>query len=107
MFIKELISLHRGQVVEEAENHDKGKDIYWRDTLQCPTLEEYRQMISESGSRAVDSLAETGGLMRLSIGLMQAFSENKTDFSSLVVCFVKRVHQRTRLACCTRSETTM
>ncbi|KAK8824590.1 hypothetical protein WA577_006986 [Blastocystis sp. JDR] len=64
VFIKELISLHRGQ----------GKDIYWRDTLQCPTLEEYRQMISE----------KTGGLMRLSIGLMQAFSENKTDFSSLV-----------------------
>lgn len=23
-------------------------DIYWRDHLQCPTEEEYKQMISES-----------------------------------------------------------
>lgn len=28
---------------------------------------------------------ETGGLLRLSIGLMQAFSENKTDYSHLLV----------------------
>ena len=35
--------------------------------------------------------------MRLSIGLMQAFSENKTDFSSLVVGLSGRTYPRTRL----------
>lgn len=44
--------------------------------------------------------------MRLSIGLMQAFSENKTDFSSLVVCSVECVYHRIRSAFSTKSETT-
>ena len=35
---EELLSLHRGQ----------GLDIFWRDTLQCPTEEEYISMVNNS-----------------------------------------------------------
>jgi geranylgeranyl diphosphate synthase type 3 len=34
----ELINLHRGQ----------GLDLLWRDTLQCPTEEEYLAMVNDS-----------------------------------------------------------
>lgn len=64
VFIDELIRLHHGQ----------GLDIYWRDNHLCPTEEEYKTMVLE----------KTGGLFRLAVGLMSAFSENKTDFVPLV-----------------------
>ncbi|KAK8818607.1 hypothetical protein WA538_003918, partial [Blastocystis sp. DL] len=64
VFIRELISLHHGQ----------GMDIYWRDHLICPSEDEYKQMISD----------KTGGLLRLSIGLMQAFSDNHQDYTHLL-----------------------
>eukprot|EP00026_Physarum_polycephalum_P013489 Phypoly_transcript_13897.p1 GENE.Phypoly_transcript_13897~~Phypoly_transcript_13897.p1 ORF type:complete len:304 (+),score=34.00 Phypoly_transcript_13897:75-986(+) len=64
IFLEELLSLHRGQ----------GFDIYWRDNLKCPSEEEYIDMVS----------AKTGGLFRLAVRLMQAFSENKSDFIPLV-----------------------
>eukprot|EP00164_Ancoracysta_twista_P004570 GFYU01006168.1.p1 GENE.GFYU01006168.1~~GFYU01006168.1.p1 ORF type:complete len:305 (-),score=93.89 GFYU01006168.1:191-1105(-) len=67
VFTEELLNLHRGQ----------GWDIYWRDTQVCPSEEEYRQMV----------LDKTGGLFRLGLKLMQAFSENKTDFTKLVNYF--------------------
>lgn len=63
-FTKELLNLHRGQ----------GQDILWRDHNQCPTEEQYKSMV----------LDKTGGLFRLAVGLMQAFSENKTDFTPFV-----------------------
>jgi geranylgeranyl diphosphate synthase type 3 len=34
----ELILLHRGQ----------GLEIFWRDSLQCPTEEEYIEMVNNS-----------------------------------------------------------
>ena len=34
----ELMSLHRGQ----------GMDIIWRDTLRCPTEDEYVEMVKDS-----------------------------------------------------------
>lgn len=37
-FAQELINLHRGQ----------GLDLYWRDTLTCPTEEEYLDMVMNS-----------------------------------------------------------
>jgi hypothetical protein len=40
----------------------QGMDIHWRDTGQCPTLEQYEDMVCK----------KTGGLFRLSVGLMQA-----------------------------------
>lgn len=63
-FLEEMIKLHEGQ----------GFDILWRDLLHCPTLDEYRAMV----------LDKTGGLFRLAVRFMQAFSENKTDFLPLV-----------------------
>eukprot|EP01132_Coremiostelium_polycephalum_P002266 gene2266-2789_t len=64
IFIEELIRLHRGQ----------GYDILWRDTNKCPTEDDYMKMVSE----------KTGGLFRLGLRLLQAFSTNKTDYSALV-----------------------
>ena len=34
----QLLELHRGQ----------GKDIYWRDSMVCPTEEEYIEMVRQS-----------------------------------------------------------
>lgn len=53
-FADELIQLHRGQ----------GMDLYWRDSLICPSEDDYLHMISN----------KTGGLFRLSIKLMQTQS---------------------------------
>jgi len=64
VFLEELLSLHRGQ----------GYDIYWRDNAKCPTEDQYKYMVN----------AKTGGLFRLSVRLMQAFSEVKTNFIPLV-----------------------
>ena len=60
-------------------------DIFWRDNLECPSEEDYKQMISDSRCSFYCEFVETGGLLRLSIGLMQAFSSNKTDYSHLLV----------------------
>ena len=46
--------LHRGQ----------GMDLFWRDTLSCPSEDDYLEMVSN----------KTGGLFRLAIKLMQAES---------------------------------
>ena len=43
VFVYELLNLHRGQ----------GQDILWRDTVKCPTEDEYRAMVRAEG--------ETGG----------------------------------------------
>ena len=64
VYVKEMIHLHQGQ----------GMDIHWRDTATCPTLEQYEEMVC----------AKTGGLFRLSVGLMQAFSDYKEDLSPLL-----------------------
>ncbi|KAB8261872.1 terpenoid synthase [Aspergillus pseudonomiae] len=64
VFTEELLRLHRGQ----------GMDLYWRDSLTCPTEEEYIEMISN----------KTGGLFRLAIKLMQLESEISSDFLGLV-----------------------
>ncbi|PPR01030.1 hypothetical protein CVT26_015631, partial [Gymnopilus dilepis] len=50
--IEELLNLHRGQ----------GLDLYWRDTLSCPTEQEYIDMVNN----------KTGGLFRLAVRLMMA-----------------------------------
>eukprot|EP00904_Undaria_pinnatifida_P004111 jgi/Undpi1/13700/HiC_scaffold_9.g03354.m1 len=63
-FVQELLNLHRGQ----------GRDILWRDSNRCPTEEEYESMV----------LDKTGGLFRLAVGLMQAFSDNRTCYTPLL-----------------------
>ena len=59
VFAEELINLHRGQ----------GMDLFWRDTLTCPTEEDYLEMVGN----------KTGGLFRLGIKLMQAESRTSID----------------------------
>lgn len=54
VYVTELLNLHRGQ----------GMDLYWRDTLTCPSEDDYLEMVSN----------KTGGLFRLAIKLMQAES---------------------------------
>jgi len=56
IYTEELLNLHRGQ----------GMDLFWRDTLTCPTEDDYLQMVGN----------KTGGLFRLAVKLMQAESKN-------------------------------
>ncbi|VDO99288.1 unnamed protein product [Soboliphyme baturini] len=64
IFTEQLLALHRGQAL----------DIYWRDTVSCPTEEQYTEMV----------LQKTGGLFFLAIKLMQLFSDNKQNYSQLL-----------------------
>lgn len=64
IFSEELLNLHRGQ----------GMDLFWRDTLTCPTEDDYLEMVSN----------KTGGLFRLGIKLMQAESRSPVDCVPLV-----------------------
>ena len=53
---EELLNLHRGQ----------GMDLFWRDTLTCPSEDDYLEMVEN----------KTGGLFRLAVKLMQAESKS-------------------------------
>ncbi|KAG9001935.1 geranylgeranyl pyrophosphate synthetase [Tulasnella sp. JGI-2019a] len=64
MVTEELLNLHRGQ----------GLDLFWRDSLTCPTEEEYIGMVNN----------KTGGLFRLAIKLMMASSRSDVDYVPLV-----------------------
>ncbi|KAE8352742.1 isoprenoid synthase domain-containing protein [Aspergillus coremiiformis] len=64
IYAQELLNLHRGQ----------GMDLFWRDTLTCPSEEEYLEMVGN----------KTGGLFRLAVKLMQAESETGKDCVTLV-----------------------
>ncbi|KAI8321782.1 geranylgeranyl pyrophosphate synthase [Martensiomyces pterosporus] len=64
IFTEELLNLHKGQ----------GMDLYWRDTLTCPSENQYLEMVSH----------KTGGLFRLAVKLMQELSEVEADYSELV-----------------------
>lgn len=61
---EELLNLHRGQ----------GLDLFWRDSLVCPTEEEYVHMV----------LGKTGGLFRIAVKLMMARSSSDVDYVPLV-----------------------
>lgn len=56
VYAEEMVNLHRGQ----------GMDLWWRDSLTCPSEDDYLEMVSN----------KTGGLFRLAIKLMQAESSN-------------------------------
>ncbi|KAJ7635928.1 isoprenoid synthase domain-containing protein [Mycena rosella] len=58
---EELISLHRGQ----------GLELLWRESLQCPTEEEYIHMVNDS--------RQTSGLLRITIRLMMACATRNVD----------------------------
>jgi len=63
---EELLNLHRGQ----------GLEILWRDSLHCPTEEEYVGMVNN----------KTGGLFRIAVKLMMAcaISNRDRDYVPLV-----------------------
>lgn len=73
---EELIHLHEGQGIE----------LYWRDSLTCPTEQEYIDMVNNSelyiehrkdnGVLTFGSI-ETSGLLRLAVRLMQAASKSE------------------------------
>ncbi|CAD6910811.1 unnamed protein product [Tilletia caries] len=54
LVVEEMINLHRGQ----------GMDLFWRDSLICPTEEEYVEMVNN----------KTGGLFRIALKLMMTQS---------------------------------
>ncbi|CZR53293.1 probable farnesyltranstransferase (al-3) [Phialocephala subalpina] len=64
IYTEELLNLHRGQ----------GMDLFWRDTLTCPSEDDYLEMVGN----------KTGGLFRLAIKLMQAESGKLKDCVPLV-----------------------
>ncbi|RLN50329.1 hypothetical protein BBJ29_002976, partial [Phytophthora kernoviae] len=78
VYTNEMLRLHQGQ----------GLDIFWRDHLQCPTVDEYLEMVQNSYVYFILSILKldilTGGLFRLAVGLMQAFSDCTLDFTPLV-----------------------
>lgn len=54
-------------------------DLFWRDSLTCPTEEEYVQMVLGSEylfAGRTRLMAETGGLFRIAVKLMMARSES-------------------------------
>lgn len=63
-FTEQLLELHRGQ----------GMDIYWRDSVMCPSESDYTAMVKR----------KTGGLFGLAVRLMQLFSDCKYDFGPLL-----------------------
>lgn len=56
IYTEELLNLHRGQ----------GMDLFWRDTLTCPSEDDYLEMVGN----------KTGGLFRLAVKLMQVESKS-------------------------------
>ncbi|KAF0542531.1 geranylgeranyl pyrophosphate synthase [Gigaspora margarita] len=64
IYTSELLNLHHGQ----------GMELYWRDSMTCPSEAEYINMV----------LNKTGGLLRLAVRLMQQCSESKIDYVPLV-----------------------
>jgi geranylgeranyl diphosphate synthase type 3 len=62
IYTDELLNLHRGQ----------GMDLFWRDTLTCPSEDDYLEMVGN----------KTGGLFRLAIKLMYACSPSHNNPSS-------------------------
>lgn len=73
---EELLILHRGQ----------GRELLWRDNIQCPTEDEYLAMVKESEYLAPivcasdpDCSTETGGLLRIAIRLMMECATTNMD----------------------------
>lgn len=64
IFAEQMLELHRGQ----------GKELFWRDTVTCPTEAEYEEMVVQ----------KTGGLFFLAVKLIELFSQQKYDFRNLL-----------------------
>ncbi|KAK1236301.1 hypothetical protein PQX77_000462 [Marasmius sp. AFHP31] len=76
VYVGELLALHRGQ----------GLEILWRDSLQCPTEEEYIEMVNN----------KTGGLLRIGIKLMMACATTNQDVDYVPLVNLIGVHFQIR-----------
>ena len=56
-------------------------DLFWRDTLTCPTEDDYLEMVAN----------KTGGLFRLAVKLMQAESKTKKSVYIIFIPFYHRI----------------
>lgn len=72
IYTDELLNLHRGQ----------GMDLFWRDTLTCPSEDDYLEMVGN----------KTGGLFRLAIKLMFAESPSHQNPSTTTTDYVPLVN---------------
>ncbi|KAH9925948.1 terpenoid synthase [Epithele typhae] len=72
----ELMSLHRGQ----------GLELLWRDSLQCPSEEEYVSMVNN----------KTGGLLRVAVKLMMACSTTNLEVDYVPLVNLIGVHFQIR-----------
>ncbi|KAG2039581.1 terpenoid synthase [Suillus americanus] len=72
----ELVSLHHGQ----------GLDILWRDTLRCPTEDEYVQMAK----------GKAGGLVRTAVKVMMACATTNTNVDYIPLCNLIMVYYQIR-----------
>ncbi|KAL5018511.1 hypothetical protein ScPMuIL_004233 [Solemya velum] len=64
IFAEEGVEIHIGQ----------GMDIYWRESVVCPTVDEYKEMV----------IRKTGGVFRAAVRLMQCISDFDKDLMPLV-----------------------
>lgn len=64
IYTEEMLNLHKGQ----------GMEIFWRDTMTCPTVPDYLEMIKN----------KTGGLFRLAIKLMQEAAQSQDNYIPIV-----------------------
>ncbi len=71
IYTEELLNLHRGQ----------GMDLFWRDTLTCPSEEDYLEMVGN----------KTGGLFRLAVKLMQVESSSNKSVAGPPWMFTVRL----------------
>ncbi|XP_069461126.1 geranylgeranyl pyrophosphate synthase-like [Ambystoma mexicanum] len=82
VFIEVALDLHIGQ----------GIDIHWRDTYTCPTEAQYKAMV----------LLKSVGLLELTVGLMQLFSDDKRDLKPLLntlALYLQIIDDYTNLNC--------
>ncbi|KAI6168639.1 farnesyltranstransferase [Pisolithus thermaeus] len=75
-FVEELLALHRGQ----------GRELLWRDSLRCPTEDEYLAMVKD----------KTGGLLRVAIRLMMACATKNTDVNYIPLVDLIGIHFQIR-----------
>ncbi|KAG0325159.1 geranylgeranyl pyrophosphate synthetase [Dissophora globulifera] len=90
MALAELAKIHNSDMISIFTGTLKlcfassGMDLLWRDSMSCPTEEEYVAMVID----------KRGGLFRLAVKLMQAASGSQVDYVPLVELLAIPFHIR-------------
>ncbi|KAG0228219.1 geranylgeranyl pyrophosphate synthetase [Mortierella sp. GBA43] len=75
MALSELVKIPNPKMLTVfTRKEGQGMDLLWRDSLTCPTEEEYIAMVND----------KTGGLLRLAVKLMQEASSSEVDYVPVV-----------------------